>query len=91
MPQKGASTVLSLNKVVDAVVYDSCPCRAVAFTDKVVDIPVLVFRSGIQSSTALNDNFEAKRVLCRLILRHFSDSPESGWVLGSADFSSRRR
>ena len=38
-------TVQFLNKVVDMVVYDSCPwsrqCRAVAFTDKVVDIPVL--------------------------------------------------
>ena len=49
----------SLNKVVDAVVYDSCPwfrqCWAVAFTDKVVDIPVLALRTvevpQIQSST----------------------------------------
>ena len=76
----------SLNKVVDAVVHDCCPwsrqCRAVAFTDKVVDIPVLVFRTvevpQIQSSTELNGNFEAKRVLFRHILRCFSGSPGRG-------------
>ena len=52
---------------VDAVVHDSCPwsrqCGAVAFTDKVVDIPVLALRivevPQIQSSTELNDNLEA--------------------------------
>ena len=42
LPQKRDSTVQFLNKVVDAVVHDSCPwsrqCRAVAFIDKVVDI-----------------------------------------------------
>ena len=45
----GDSTVQSLNKVVAVVVYDSCPwldSAAVAFTDKVVDIPVLAFRNG---------------------------------------------
>ena len=70
-------TVQSLNKVVDTVVYDSCPsfrqCRAFAFTDKVVDIPVLALRTvevpQIQSSTELNDDLEAG-------LTYFSDSPE---------------
>ena len=65
-----------LNKVVDAVVYDSCPwsrqCSAVAFTDKVVDIPVLALRTvelpQIQSSTKLNDKLEG-------VWPIFSDSP----------------
>ena len=47
---------------------------------QVVDIPVLAFRTvevpQIRSSTELNDNFEAKCVLFRCILRIFSDSPE---------------
>ena len=42
-------------------------CRAKTFTNKVVDIPILVFRTvevpQIQSSTELNDNFEAERVI----------------------------
>ena len=83
MPQKEDSTVHSLNKVVDAVVYDRCPwsrqCCTVAFTERVVDIPGLAFRTvdvpQIQSSTELNDNFEAKWVLFRRILRHFRTPP----------------
>ena len=76
MPQKGDSTVQSLNKVVAVVVYDSCPLSrraAVAFTDKVVDIPGSEQWKvpQIQSSTELNDDFEAG-------LAHFSDSPERG-------------
>ena len=51
-------TVHSLNKVVDAVVYDSCPwfrqCRAVAFPDKVVDIPVLALRTGGASDSVID-------------------------------------
>ena len=86
VPQKGDSTVQFLNKVVDEVVHDRCPwsrqCRAVAFTDKVVDILVLAFRTlevpQNQSSTGLNDNFEAKWVLFWRILRQISDSPKRG-------------
>ena len=48
----------------------------------------------IQSSTELNDNFEAKRVLFWRMLRHFSDSPESGArifrALDDEEFSSSR-
>ena len=58
VPQKGDSTLQSLNKVVYAVVHDKCQwcrqCRAFAFTDEVVDIPVLVLRSGGASDSAID-------------------------------------
>ena len=87
VPLKGDSTVQFLNKVVDTVVYDSCPwfrqCRAVSFTDKVVDIPVLALKTvevpQIQSSTELNDDLEAG-------LAHFFGLTQEGWSPGVRGF-----
>ena len=67
-------TVQFLNKVVDMVVYDSCPwfdsaeqlcspTRSSTSSFRTVEVP------QIQSSTELNDDFEAG-------LAHFSDSHE---------------
>ena len=55
--QKRDSTVQSLNKVVDAGVYSVAHApdsAAVAFTDKVVDISVLAFRSGGASDSVID-------------------------------------
>ena len=79
MPQKGDSTVQSLNKLTllcttvahgpDSVEQLRSPTRS---STSEVEVP------QIQSSTELNDNFEAKGMLFRRILSHFSDSPERG-------------
>ena len=69
-------------------------CAAVAFTDKVVDIPVLAFRTvevpQIQSSTGLNDNFEAKWVFfgafCAIFRTHREGVESRGaWIFRALD------
>ena len=58
MPQKRDSTVQSLNKVVDAGCARQLPMvqtvLAVAFTDKVVDIPVLARGTGGASDSVID-------------------------------------
>ena len=90
VPQKGDSTVQSLNKVVDAVVYDSCPwyrqCRAVAFTDKVVDIP------GSEQWKCLRfSHRQISMTISRRVWPIFRTHPKGVESPGCADFSSPRR